>query len=234
MSKDPPGPDLAAFPRSPGNAFDRSVTDPSHNDLASILSRGLDTPLRALRVALEEMRSDTGHVSILPGAIEAVGRLQREVNALKDYLVPSDPAPMSCSTRQVAACVRDLLGGAGEVLVAHEGRPASLYVDPLLFAKSMARLLESEDPSCSGPSMLHVRTHRGTCRFTLVGRAPRTLDGDHAPLTAQQAERFGFTLALVARDLTRLGACASFRIGTSGIVLADVEIAVEEKEQEAA
>lgn len=204
------------------------------NDLACSLQRGLHAPLRALQIALEDLRAGRSSAAVLPGAIEVVRRVQRELDALQACVEPLEPAPMACTTRQVALCVRDLLGeDGGRLILAFEGPATTLFVDPDLLAKSLVRLLEGDGPHAAVPSMLHVRTEGDTCCFTLLTHATST-GREPSRLCAEGAEHLGLMLALAARDLTRLGAAASFRIESNGIALTDVRLRVTGTEKEAA
>lgn len=201
------------------------MNDTRDIDLVTTLGRGIRTPLRALRAALEDLKA--GHSKaddVLPGALDTLAGVMQHLDALEDHLVPSPLLPLVCTTREIARSARDLLGtDSSKLLLAHEGRPLSLFVDGPLMAKSLARVAASGLDQ-GGSALLHVRTGEHECSFTVVVRAA----DESSALAAQRcAERLGLEVAIAARDLARLGAEPSFQIDPNGVARLEVVITDE-------
>lgn len=191
-------------------------------DLVTTLGRGLRTPLRALRAALEDLQAGISDPKeVLPGALATLADITKHVDFLEDHLVPSPLRPLVCTTREIARSVRDLLGrDSAKLFLAHEGRPLSLYVDGPLMAKSIARVAAAGVAN-GGSALLHVSTTGPECSFTVVVGVAE----ESEPLSSPRcAERLGLELAIAARDLARLGAEPSFQIEPSGVARLEVVI----------
>lgn len=172
-------------------------------DLSTTLRRGLRVPLRALRAALEDVAAGRSNAAlVLPRAIEVLGGVLKEVEVLEDWVSPCAARPAPCTAREIAFWARDLMGGQrSRLLIAFEGPVTRLNVDALLLAKSLARLLDAHLGASGEPVLLHVRTTDEACSFDIVGGEPESC-GARDPELA---------IAAASRDLSRIGAKASFR-----------------------
>lgn len=240
----PAGIGFAAMPFADRAARPSTSTlalDPNE-DLEHALAQGLKTPVAALRASVEglscELRGVTPRPAAIPGALEEVELLGRNVQRLLEWAGPVQPAPLRCrveeilrtSTRAFRALKRS------RVLAVSAARDLSLLVDGPLLSGLLQRLLENALEGGSDDVLLRVALGAHRITFSVVNQAAHPFDPEWAmqPFHTTMPNRLGLGLAVAGRHAELLGGTLTLHVSAEGVVRTTVELPLRSAEGEGA
>ena len=200
--------------------------------LAQALSCGLEYPVAALRAAVEglasELRVRTAPAAI-PGVLEEVERVARNVANLIDYAEPSEPRPLRCRLEEIVHCASRAFVPfhRPRVVVVHPERNPTVVTDGPLLSRLLERLIENAlEASSEDDVLLIARADEAWMRFCVLNHTTERFDGAWAlqPFCSRKPNRLGLGLPLAERDARALGGRLSIEVSSEGRVRAQVDV----------
>ena len=214
------------------------LPDKTQVQVAQALFRGVRTPLEALRIILEDLEAGTADHSVLPGIIDALQRVRRNVESVEQYFRPTEDRTMSVSVREIAYGVRDQLAETqrSSLLIALDANDDRLSVDAPILIRSLARLAANSIECSHNPVLLRVQRSDGGFNFSIVGHGQRAFNYFEAAqaFASTKHGHVGLGLTLAIRDIRQLGGDLEIRTGSSFSTRFEVSIPQGSKEVEAA
>ncbi|MCP3914797.1 MAG: hypothetical protein GY711_04455 [bacterium] len=150
---------------------------PSARELEAALSRGVRTPMAALRAALEDLRqaSDGREQStrLVTGALRELTDLDRHLEMLLEYVAPAQLRPLRCSVAEILYAARGSLEAdeRTRVLIASEELESGFAVDGPQLVRVLMRLLCETLRDNQGDVLLRAREDGNELVFTIVEHA---------------------------------------------------------------
>ncbi len=181
-----------------------------------LMSRDIQTPLSALRAALESLVARAnGESATAAKALEQLARVERAAQILCEHAHPREPVAVRCTVEEIArSAMRDLSPEQrSRVCLALEEPRAEVEIDAMLLARSLARIVQGALADGTQEILLH--SHVGAddrLIFTIVdGLDPvrhQDLEQSFEP-SSEAVERV--EVALAVRDVRRMGGSVSFQ-----------------------
>jgi signal transduction histidine kinase len=210
----------------------------SDASFSQALSKGLDTPLVALRATMESLSQEIRHTTpVVPslridGVLREVDRLGKNVRELCEYATPPVPRPLACTLEEIVSAARAPLAPEQRerVLVARTEPGSSLEVDGPLLASCLRRLLENALEATEGTVLVVARCTRGTASFSVVDEAPSALGPsfEPVPFRTTKPNHLGLGLALTQRDVGILDGRLEFLSTPGGETCVRITIRLKE------
>ncbi len=180
--------------------------DTSRQALEAAVSRGIRTPLSALRASLEKLSEDhqvaDAELPIIDNALALVLGLGRSITELIDFALPPVHRPLPCSVEEIArTAVAALTTDQRRMItVAIEAGGTRFQVDGPIFSRALAGLLEAAT-HCGGEVLLRASFTEGAVCFHLFCSSE-----DSGSLCFLPRNSESLRLALAERELDRAGA----------------------------
>jgi signal transduction histidine kinase len=195
--------------------------------LALALTKGLDTPLSALRATMESLGDELAAANLrvlrpqrIDGVLAEVERLGKNVRELCDFAAPPVPRAEACSLDEIVVAARAGLRPEqrGRVVAARCQPNATLEVDGPLLSGSLRRLLENALEATEELVLVVARQDGGEASFTVVDDAPSALGPAWrvAPFQSTKPNHLGLGLALTQRDVALLNGRLEFLSSPGG------------------
>lgn len=192
--------------------------------LAQALGCGLELPVAALRASLEglaaELRGLRPPPAAIPGVLEEVRRLGRNVESLIDLARPAEPRPLRCRVEEILRCAARafLPCHRPRLVLVHPARDATLVVDGPLLSRLLERLIENALEASDREDVLLIARARGSrVEFCILNHAPAAFDVRWAlqPFHSTKPNRLGLGLPLAERDARALGGRLTIETGSA-------------------
>jgi len=204
------------------------------------LSQGLDTPLTALRAAMEtlghELRSgeDVGALRI-EGVLEEVELLGKNVRELCELASSPVPRPLNCTLDEIVNSARAPLTPEQRrrVLAARREPAEALRVDGPLLAQALRRIIENALEATDDFVLLHAHVDGGHARFSVLDGSQSELGPDWrpTPFRTTKPNRLGLGLTLTQRDVSLLDGTLEFPSMPNGRTCVRISIPLMEQAQ---
>jgi signal transduction histidine kinase len=222
---------------SPGPAHLLRPTD-DDTSLSRALSQGLDTPLTALRAAMEtlgyELRAGAGVGALrIEGVLEEVERLGKNVRELCDLASNPVPRPLTCTLDEIVHSARAplTLQQRERVLAARCEPSEALRVDGPLLAGALRRLVENALEASDDLVLLLARIVDGHATFSVLDGSRSELGPDWrpTPFRTTKPNHMGLGLTLTQRDVELLGGTLEFPSNPNGRTCVRISIPLMEQ-----
>lgn len=203
-------------------------------ELELALEHGLRTPVAALRASMEGLSSELCGVqprpAAIPGALEEVDLLSRNVERLLEWAGPTTVAPLRSSLEEILrATVRSFRSFRHpRLLLIRPTSDVSLFVDAPLLSRLLQRLVENAlEASRQEDALLIARVHDDRITLSVVNHGEQRFDPEWAlgAFHTTKSNRLGLGLAIVARQAEALGATFRLDVTRERIVRASLELA---------
>ncbi len=184
----------------------------SSDELASVLSHGLDLPLAALRASMESLNevlpADAKGNGPLHHALREVGALGRNVRELVEFASAPEPMPLRCTASEIAVAARGALSPTDRphVMVARLANAGTLHTDAPLLTRCLRRLIQNSLEAGSEHVLLTVRHENGYAKFTVIDASPQKFDAEWAcsAFHSTKSNHLGLGLSIARRDVELL------------------------------
>ncbi len=195
------------------------------------LQAGLGIPVAALRASVEglcsELRGLRPSPAAIPGVLEEVERLGRNVAGLVELARPAEPRPISCRLEEIlrSASRAFVPFRRPRLVLARTERGAAVVTDGPLLARALERLVENGlEASDEDDVLLVARREPERVRFAVLNRSRGWLDPQWAmqPFHTTKPNRLGLGLTLAERDVRALGGRLRIETSALGDVRAEV------------
>lgn len=200
--------------------------------LAQALVCGLEKPVAALRAAVEGLASELRvrpAPAAIPGVLEEVGRLGKNVANLIDFARASEPRPLACRLEEIVHCASRAFVPfhRPRLVVVHPERNPTVVVDGPLLSRLLERLIENAlEASSEEDVLLIARSDEGLIRFCVLNHTTESFDGSWAlqPFHSTKPNRLGLGLPLAEREARALGGRLTLEASPEGRVRAQVSV----------
>lgn len=180
--------------------------------LAAAFTRGLHVHLEALHVILGDLERqfrDAPHARAIAAAVEEVDRIDRDVELLYEFSVPTPLQPLRCCAEEIARGSQRFLAASqrDRVWLAVEEEASPLNVDGPLLSRTLTYFLENAFDRGSEEVLFHLHQHEGRTYFAILDDLSR----DEASLLAEAWDfetdipDDSLEVALARRDVERMG-----------------------------
>lgn len=209
------------------------------DSLLRALSQGLDTPLSALRAAMEslnqelQLKNGAGVQPMrLDGVLREVDRLGKNVRELCAFASPPVPRPLACSLEEIVYAARAQLAPElrARVVAARCEPGEPLEVDGPLLSGCLRRLLENALEATDELVLVIARREADCASFCVIDDAPSALGPDWKPVPFRSTKpnHLGLGLTLAQRDVGLLNGRLEFLSTPGGETC--VRITIQSKE----
>lgn len=154
---------------------DESTFGTSSREIQTRIRSGIETPLHALRAALEAMGKDfpaeAQQSRSLERALALIDKVDRNVQVLASLASPGDLTPLRCTLDELArSAVRATTSSVRErVYFAVESPDVFTKVDGPCFSRWLSHLIQAS-VARQGEALLRAQVEDGDAVFTLVSR----------------------------------------------------------------
>lgn len=202
-------------------------------ELELALEHGLRTPVAALRASMEGLSSELRGVqprpAAIPGALEEVDLLSRNVERLLEWAGPTEISPLRSSLEEVLRASSSSFRSFRHprLLLIRPTTDVALFVDAPLLSRLLQRLIENAlEASRQEDALLIARTHDDRISFSVVNHSEERFDPEWAlgAFHSTKPNRLGLGLAIVARHAEALGATFRLDVTPERIVRASLEL----------